>query len=200
MSKIRTDVINLLFEKYKLQSYLEIGVRVPAENFNKIKAHVKHSVDPAPRFKYTFNMTSDEFFKRCKSKYDVVFIDGLHVEEQAYKDVKNAIKCLNPNGFIVLHDCSPPYESFTRSYEDFLKKPGAWNGTVYKAFIRLKYELKNWSCFVVNVNFGCGILTERNILKNQLIDADISKITWDFFSKNRNGLLQLVSFDEYCAM
>jgi hypothetical protein len=200
MSKTRTDVINLLFDKYKLQSYLEIGVRNPADNFNKIRAQQKHSVDPNPRRRYTFNLTSDEFFKRYNDKYDVIFVDGLHVAEQTYKDVKNSIEHLNSNGFIVIHDCNPPYESFTRSYEDFLKKPGAWNGTVYKAFIRLKYELKNWSCFVVNENFGCGILTERNILKNQLVEADINKITWDFFNKNRNGLLQLISFNEYCAI
>jgi len=196
-SKSRTDVINLIFDKFCFKTFLEIGTRNPADNFNKIKATTKHSVDPDPRRRYTYNMTSDEFFKKCKQKYDVIFVDGFHEEEQTYKDIKNSINFLNYKGFVVVHDCNPPYKFFTRSYKEFLERPGAWNGTVYKAFIRVKHELQKWSCFVVEENFGCGIITERIILENKLFEGDIKNITWEFFEKNRKKLLQLISFDDY---
>src|ERR1035437_5139881 len=128
----RTELINLLFEKYKFKTYLEIGVQVPSRNFDKINAVLKHSVDPNPNIRYTYNMTSDEFFGNCieTQKYDVIFIDGMHTMEQAYKDVINSIKHLNDNGFIVMHDFNPPTEHAARIYEDYLKdSAGDWFGT-----------------------------------------------------------------------
>lgn len=194
--KTRTDIINSLFEIYIFSRYLEIGVRRPSENFDKIKATIKHSVDPNPKGKYTYNVTSDDFFINCvkNQKYDVIFIDGMHTEEQVYKDVKNSIDHLNENGFIVIHDCNPSNKWLTRTYDDYLKEPGGWNGTVYKAFIKLKYELQNWSCFVVDENYGCGILTQRNLMKNEIVPWDE---TWDDFDKKRIKLLQLISYENF---
>jgi hypothetical protein len=106
----RTNIINDIFEIYNFNSYLEIGTRVPADNFDCINSKLKHSVDPNTdgRYYYTYNTTSDDFFQNYISqKYDVIFIDGMHTEEQVYKDVKNSIKNLNNNGFIVIHDCNP---------------------------------------------------------------------------------------------
>lgn len=198
----RTDIINLLFSKYGFETYLEIGVRNPATNFNKINASLKHSVDSSSRGKYTYNTTSDDFFKNHvgNQKYDVIFIDALHLEEQAYKDVQNAIKRLNKDGFIIMHDCNPMKEYDTRSYEEYLKTGGVWNGTVFKAYIRLKCELKNWSCFVVNEDYGCGILTQRKLLENKLFKNDINNFSWENFNKNRKILLQLITFEEYCKL
>jgi len=196
--KTRTDIINTLFEKYIFYSYLEIGVRRPSENFDKIKATIKHSVDPYPNEKYTYNVTSDDFFmNHVNQKYDVIFIDGMHTDEQAYKDVQNSIKYLNENGFIVIHDCNPANEWLTRTYDDYLKELGGWNGTVYKAFLKLKYELQNWSCFVVDENYGCGILTQRNLIKNEIILWDG---TWDDFDKKRIELLQLISYEIFLSL
>ena len=59
--KTRTEIINMLFRKYGFQSYLEIGVEVPAVNFDKINAAFKESVDPNPLGKCTYIMTSDDF-------------------------------------------------------------------------------------------------------------------------------------------
>jgi len=195
--KTRTDVINILFEKYNFQTYLEIGVRVPSDNFNKIKSTLKHSVDPNPSNEYTYNVTSDDFFENCvgDQKYDVIFIDGLHTEEQSYKDAINSIKHLNTDGFIIMHDCNPANEYLTRSHDEYLKTGGGWNGTIYKSFIRLKNELKDWSCFVVDENYGCGVLTKRKIFKN--VQFNIGDISWEYFDKNRKNILQLITFDEY---
>jgi hypothetical protein len=199
--KTRAEIINTLFNRYGFQTYLEIGVQNPANTFNKINAKLKHSVDPANlKNTYTHNMTSDDFFQNYvgSQKYDVIFVDGLHTKEQAYIDVKNAIKCLNNNGFIVMHDCNPPTEFIARTYEEFLiDGSGDWTGNVFKAFIRLKQELNNWSCFVVNEDWGCGILTQRNLIKDIVINYDLDNLSWETFNKNRIELLQLISFDEY---
>ncbi|MCK9442525.1 MAG: hypothetical protein M0Q13_14040, partial [Methanothrix sp.] len=87
----RTDIINSIIKRYAFKSYLEIGVRVPADNFDKIVVRLKHSVDPNPNGNYTYKVNSDDFFnKHIKRNYDIIFIDGMHTEEQSYKDVKNA--------------------------------------------------------------------------------------------------------------
>lgn len=194
----RTDIINSIIKRYAFKSYLEIGVRVPADNFDKIVVRLKHSVDPNPNGNYTYKVNSDDFFnKHIKRNYDIIFIDGMHTEEQSYKDVKNALNYLNKGGFIVLHDCNPSNEYLARSYEDYIKKPGGWNGTVYKAFIKLKYELKDYSCFVINEDHGCGIITKKNILENKLVDFPFDNFNWNEFDKNRKSVLQLVSYEEF---
>lgn len=44
----RTDIINYIISKYGFQSYLELGVYDPKENFDKINIKLKHSVDNLP--------------------------------------------------------------------------------------------------------------------------------------------------------
>ena len=128
----------------------------------------------------------------------MIFVDALHEEEQCYRDIKNSLKYLNNNGFIVIHDVNPIQKENTISYLDFLAEKyhgDQWNGTVYRTFIRIKNELKNWSCFAVEEDAGgCGILTQRNILENKIFEFDN---TWECFDKNRKEILQLVSFEEY---
>lgn len=196
----RTNIINEIVKKYKFNSYLEIGVRDSRENFNLITTKIKDGVDPEPITPVNFKMTSDEFFKNHigNKKYDVVFVDGLHTEEQSYVDVINSINHLNDGGFIVMHDCNPPTEYHIRTYEEYLKTRGQWNGTVFKAFIKLKTELKDWNCFVVDEDFGCGILTKRKLKKQfSLLNMFDKNITWEYFSKNKNNLLNLISYDEF---
>jgi len=196
----RTTIINSIISKYKFKSYLEIGVRDPRENFNEIKCDFKHGVDPAPIKPVKFKMISDEFFKNHvnNQKYDVIFVDGLHTAEQSYKDVKNSINCLTDQGFIVMHDCNPPTEYHTRSYDEYLKTRGQWNGDVFKAFIKLKKELKGWNCFVIDEDFGCGVIT-KNELKNDFFSLETipNNITWEYFNKNRKILLDLITYNDF---
>jgi len=181
----RTEIINLLIETYDLKSYLEIGVR-DGSNFNEINCGVRHSVDP--NFKATWKVTSNEFFrtKVCRY-YDLIFIDGLHVEDQVYLDIVNALGYLEKNGIIVVHDCNPATEWHTRSVEEYKKDNKDWNGTGYKSFIRIKEKVKDFTCFVVDADHGCGIITQRPMLENKIFSY------WDYFDKNRGKLLQLIS-------
>ena len=66
-------------------NYLEIGVNTPSQpgyNWVGVKAKIKHGVDP--NVDTTYKMTSDEFFEKPLSQnYSIVFVDGLHIFEQA---------------------------------------------------------------------------------------------------------------------
>jgi SAM-dependent methyltransferase len=42
--------------------------------------------------------------------FDVVFVDGLHEANQAYRDVMHAWHALRPGGTILMHDVNPPHE------------------------------------------------------------------------------------------
>ena len=196
----RTDIINKLFDTYGFKTYLEIGVRVPAENFDLIRAEHKESVDPEPLGECTYITTSDDFFENHvgDKKYDIIFVDGLHTAEQVYLDVKNSMKHLNDNGVIVMHDCNPLLEYHIRSYEEYLKTRGHWNGTVFRGFIHLKKELKDWNSFVINEDNGCGIITQRTLKREfPALKSYWHPITWDYFDKYRENLLDLITYTEY---
>jgi hypothetical protein len=198
----RTDILNFLIKKYSFNKYLEIGVRDSNENFNKIIINDKDGVDPFPVTPVKYQVSSDLFFSDYvnNKKYDIIFVDGLHTSEQVYKDIKNSLMCLNDGGFIIIHDCNPTQEYHTRSYDEYLKHRGIWNGDVFKGFIKIKKELPEYSCFVVNEDYGCGIITKQHILKNKTFDLDINDINWKLFDINRVNLLQLIEYDEFIKL
>lgn len=201
----RTAIINYIFEKYNFQSYLEIGVYRPDGNFDHINAKLKHSVDNLENSAhlYTHWMSSDDFFAYAigSQMYDVIFIDGLHEYEQCYRDVSNALDHLNPGGFIFIHDVNPLEKVHTVSYWEFLHDacPTHWNGSVYKAFIQLKYELPDWSVFSVeDINGGVGVLTKRSLYKNiQMPEIPEYYFKWENYYDNMNAILHMHTFEEY---
>lgn len=48
-----------------------------------------------------------EFLKSTSEKFDFIFLDGDHSSRTVYEEVSLALKALNPNGFILLHDYYP---------------------------------------------------------------------------------------------
>ena len=161
----RSEVINSIISVINASSYLEIGVRNPADNFNLIKCDIKHSVDPGMEFDENpvdFPVTSDTFFEGVlpgsQGTYDVVFIDGLHHADQAYRDIGNAISRLSPSGVVILHDCMPPTRWHAR-YIRTLNGPARfeWNGTTWKAFWRFALE-SEFACNLLPLDFGLGVI------------------------------------------
>jgi len=55
----------------------------------------KTGVDPSPRRVLAewemHQMASDAFFAANTSKFDLIFIDGLHTSDQVIKDIFNAL-------------------------------------------------------------------------------------------------------------
>ena len=48
-----------------------------------------------------------EYLKNTSQKFDFIFLDGDHAETTVYKEIPAALKLLNPNGIILLHDYFP---------------------------------------------------------------------------------------------
>ena len=203
----RGDVINYLSSKINEPiTYLEIGVRNPADNFDKINATTKYSVDPGLEFKdnpVDFRLTSDAFFDQLRTgnilnpeiKFDIVFIDGLHLADQVYRDILNSLDFLSEIGFIILHDCNPPTEWHARETFEFENSParGTWNGTTWKAFVKAKDELEINAC-CIDSDFGIGILSKTHILGNP-VKVNNPFFEFKVFEENRTQSLNLIPFE-----
>ena len=214
-----TDIINLLIEKFGFKKYLEIGIDNPNNNYFKINAEEKECVDPfivtEGGFKdlqetlpeeerediiknvITYRMTSDEMFDILPSdkKYDIIFVDGLHTEEQVGRDIINSFKHLNKGGIVVIHDCLPINEDA----QAIPRITSVWNGSVWKAIPMLLTQGISYS--VVDCDFGNGILRFDG-------DADslTSLPTADFNYKNvfeseyiRNMVMHTVTEEDFIA-
>lgn len=191
----RTKLINFLIKRYKYKTYLEIGVNTPAQpgyNFESVKVDLRHGVDP--NVDTTFKMTSDEFFnEKINMKYDIIFIDGLHIFEQVYRDITNSLKWLNPNGTIVVHDCNPLTE-ITQRRE---RASNAWHGDVWKSILKLRMENPDVSVYTVDTDEGCGIIRhgKQNLFKTNNNNENI--YSFDFLDKNRVAILNLISVKDF---
>ena len=180
----RYDIINRFIQERNYQSYLEIGVE-NGDAFDKISVPVKVSVDPDPRCKATHQVTSDEFFATNKQSFDVVFVDGLHEAHQVDRDIHNAVKALNKNGVILLHDCLPTSELMQEPHGNS-QYGYAWTGDVWKAFVKARSKLP-YHTFTLDTDFGIGVIDTAVSDKPQTdLPNDINTMTYDQFVKNRN--------------
>lgn len=194
----RLELINYIVEKKNLRNYLEIGVFTGYVLENCI-AYNKLGVDPdCGQYNGQVPMickTSDDFFESISddTKFDVIFIDELHVAEQVYRDIVNSMKHLSENGYIVLHDCMPENKHDTRPFEE-CHNGVKWNGNVYAGYLSaiMTYNIPHYT---VNTDEGCGILIPRNIdYKRDIIEYDKG---WEYFEENKKELLNLISIEEF---
>jgi hypothetical protein len=202
----RYDIINSLIKKNQFKNYLEIGVRNPSECFDLIHCINKDSVDPGEEFQENpvkYKMTSDEFFnlldnnnldKSSDFKWDVIFIDGLHISTQVIRDILNSLNHLNENGYIILHDCNPPSIYFAR--EDYYVdgKPEAWNGTVWKSIYWLRANRNDLSIEVVDTDWGVGIIKKESF---QPIPFNNVFFEYNQMDQNRKRDLGLITPNEF---
>jgi hypothetical protein len=184
----RTQLLQSLIKQFNYSSYLEIGC-ANDWNFNQIPAKIKVGVEPHPHHGGTHKMTSDEFFKTNDQKFDLIFIDGLHISDQVDKDIENSLKFLNDNGTIVMHDCSPAVEEAQRQYVVI----SDWNGDVWKSFVKAR-SLPNVDAATGNFDHGCGVLRVRK--NTDVLVVDNNLLTWDNLVANRQQWLRLKTFDQ----
>lgn len=227
----RISLINLLLAEIKGGSYLEIGVR-DGKTISKIVSKSKVGVDPAYNLKRDlalkevmglnnfklFKQTSDVFFKNEAKKVfpygvDLVFIDGLHNYEQSLRDVINSLKFLNPNGFLVLHDCNPkgaaqayPIQNSYNEVIEVLRNEGIegwtgeWNGDVWKTIVHLRAFHPELNVRTIDADQGLGVISfgqNENLLqvgKDQLDNAG-----FELLENNRIEFLGLISVNDFLA-
>jgi hypothetical protein len=206
--KHRSDILNTLIDAYDLKSYLEIGVR-DGSNFRKIDCEQKTGVDPSldyPDIEDVVYVTSDEFFSSLApdKKYDLIFIDGLHLEHQVTRDIQNSLKYLTSKGIIVMHDCNPPTVHHAREDSSDLSTPakGKWNGTTWKAYVRERCANKDIYACVVDIDWGCAIISPSGPLKQDLYKKDSLEecLKYEYMDGNRKELLNLISVDDFISM
>jgi hypothetical protein len=187
----RYDIINRFIEMGNYNSYLEIGLQ-NGVCFSYVKAKHKVSVDPDMKANNpTFRLTSDDFFKQNKEKFDIIFIDGLHENEQVYRDITNSLECLNDGGVIVCHDMNPEKEVI----QIVPKESVEWTGDCWKAFVRLRSERNDLEMFTVNTDYGVGVIKKGVQVPLQI--ENIDTIGYSDLEKNRVEYLGLISVTEF---
>ena len=135
-------------------------------------------------------MTSDEFFLQNQEKFDVIFIDGLHEAYQVEKDINNSLEALNDNGFIMCHDMSPKSEAMQR----VPRTEVGWTGDCWKAWVKVRSTNPNVKMFVVNTDFGCGVIQKGS---QELLDLNNLDLTYENLNKHRKEWLNLISIEEF---
>lgn len=207
----RYDIINKIIQENGFTSYLEIGVCNPEDCYNLINCNSKDSVDPGVEFKENpvkYKYTSDEFFQKLEAgeldkssdyKWDVVFIDGLHISTQVKRDVENSLNHLNPNGFILLHDCNPPEIFYAREdyYVNGVQRP--WNGTVWKVIYDLRTSMNNLKVCTVNTDWGVGIV-KRTDTYSRDVSFDNPYYEYNHMAQDRKknlGLIEVQDLDSW---
>lgn len=186
----RISIIQSLIEKKNYKTYLEIGVR-DGSCFDIIKCESKVGVDPDTASKATIFKTSDDFFALNNHKFDIIFIDGLHIATQVYKDIINSLNVLNEGGTIVMHDCMPT----TKFMQELTTSPELheWTGDVWKAYVKLRTERSDLAMFVVNCDWGCGVITRGAqtplVLKEEM--------TYENFERNKAAWLNVIPVETF---
>jgi hypothetical protein len=185
----RTEIIQRLINKIGAKKYLEIGMG-PGLNFNSIECDYKICVDPTPTVPVTYQLTSDDFFKQNKEYFDIIFIDGLHWSNQVYKDIINSLNVLNDGGYIICHDMNP-HNEIIQLYPQSIPE-SEWTGDCWKAWVKLKSEREDLEMFVVDTDYGCGVIK----LGHQELISFPEKLEWETLNNDRKNLLNLISVDD----
>ena len=217
------QIINHLIKKYGYKNYLEIGVHTKSICFDHINAEHKVGVDPGyenPGESVDYPIESDDFFDALRAgltefpkehKWDIIFIDGLHLADQAYRDVLNSLEHLAEGGTIVMHDCSPPTEliareEYTNPYRKNLVWTGdswgeemCWCGTTWKAFMWFRTHREDLWMRCVDDDYGVGII---RVERGGQLPAPNDNPFYEFqvFSDNRKEYLNLISPEEFLEL
>ena len=176
---LRSEVVQGLVDLFDSPAYLEVGVH-SGETFDQVRAARKVAVDPAFRFDAAaaaaadptavfHEVTSDAFFaERCPAdtRFDVVFLDGLHTYEQTLRDLMNTLARTRPDSVIVIDDVRPSgypasLHDHARFEQIYATVPGtspAWMGDVYRLVWFIAAFMPAWSYATVAENHGQLVL------------------------------------------
>jgi len=202
------------------KTYLEIGVE-NGVNFMPIK--IKHKIAVDPKFAVTrksklkwmvlnwsnffssfFECTSDVYFSQHKNtKYDVVFVDGLHTFEQSLKDVENSLESLNEGGIIFVHDCIPPHEAaaFNKqlTHDEALAMnikgwTPEWCGDVWKTICYLRMNRRDLRIFTLDLDYGLAVIMRGKPEGSISIELKaLNCLSFKEFCAKKNELLNIKS-------
>ena len=185
----KKKIVQNTISRKKYKSYLEIGC-FNNDLFNHINCEKKVGVDPYSGG--TLRETSDYFFSKNKETFDCIFIDGLHIYQQAKKDIFSSIKLLNQNGVIFIHDCLP-----NNVLDQAIPRcKYIWNGDVWKAIVELR-TLDHVDTYTCYADMGIGVILKKKNKKKLKMDIkDFSKLKFSDYFKNFKEYMNIVEYDE----
>lgn len=190
MIERRWEIINEIANHFGHNRYLEIGLFL-GNNFKHIICEWKESVDPNASTHPTHAMTSDEFFGQTQDEWDLIFVDGLHTEEQVLKDIDNALLHLAEGGTIIVHDCNPETENEQRDLSAYDQK-GVWVGMVWRGFARLRMTRPDLYMAMIDADFGCGV-----IRRGRQECFPENELSFPFFVQNRKALMNTIEPEDF---
>jgi len=192
---MRWDVINHIARIVEARTYLEIGVS-SGESMRHVDIDTKVGVDPEPQLEgvrscdiFMPKNSDDAFAKMDPSSdfFDIVFIDGFHHADQAYRDIMNAVLV---SGIVVVHDSNPSTEEMQRVPQ----VSGEWTGDVWKAIARIRTEGVHL-VRTIDTDYGVAV-----IIPNRGEDVpELPRETWGDLQTNRQELLGLIQVYEWKA-
>jgi len=185
----RWDLIKYLIEKKGYTNYLEIGCD-QNQLFSKVIIDNKVGVDPVSGG--NIRKTSDDFFKENNSRFDIVFIDGLHTYEQVKRDILNSIQFLVKDGIILVHDCMP--DSLGKQAVPRYKMQ--WNGDVWKAIVDLR-QMEDLNIYTCEMDQGIGIITKKKNTSILKLDKPISKLNFKDYFHNYEDYMRVISLEKF---
>ncbi|MGI8840701.1 MAG: class I SAM-dependent methyltransferase [Caulobacteraceae bacterium] len=186
----RISLVNLLLSRNPGGAYLEIGC---ASNtlFDAVMAKRKTGVDPVSGG--THRQTSDAFFAaNPDARFDVVFIDGLHLYDQVRRDLVNSLRAVGKGGWVALHDMLP--RDWIEEHVPPLSTAG-WTGDGWKVAFEL-IASPDVDFRLLAIDHGVGVvrvLVDRPRLADLRADLLPRRFAWlhEHFAQ-----LPVVGYDE----
>lgn len=162
--------INKILSNFDAPHYLEIGV-FKGKTFFEVNAARKVAVDP--KFEFSIpqdrnesrfhEVYSDIFFESLhnKTRFDVIFLDGLHTFEQTFRDFCNFINHIHSKSVIILDDTVPndPYSAHrdqvqaVKAREESGNRSRSWHGDTFKVVLAL-HDYFPWLSYATVMDDG----------------------------------------------
>ena len=207
MVMMRYHVINDLINRFGYKSYLEIGISV-GKTWRNVECEKKVGVEPNPivdderifigtsdsYFALHYTGTRDEDAPDNEERFDLIFIDGLHLADQVIRDIEHSLDRLNPGGTIVVHDCNPPTEEHGAPRPMIWRQQGhsVWCGTVWQGWVNFRMRSQYMFSCTVDCDFGVGIIRPGDPSLCAPVQKPPYPLTWEYFDANRDTLLNLI--------
>ena len=197
----RVDVLNRVISSIGATRYLEIGVNTrdqPGYSRDSILVKVKHGVDPNPNTAADFIETSDSFFQsRRVGLYDVIFIDGLHLFEEAYRDLSSSLNHLSEGGVIALHDTRPTQRFSASRHQGRSSK---WHGDVWRAVYMCRLVQTDIEIVTVDTDEGITLIWRSDNPSPRLEFTNDKMFSWNSYVRTYKSALRLISDEEFLRM
>ena len=110
------------------------------------------------------------------------------------RDIENSLSVLNDNGTILCHDMLPTSELI----QAVPRVSGIWTGDCWKAWAKLRGTRKDLEMFIVQDDWGVGVIRVGNQKVDKSLNKPIEEMDWSFFCENKDkfNYISSIEFEE----